>query len=431
MSKINILNLATSDEGGAGIASLYFNELFNKMGHKSLLFVKQSKSTSKKVIAIKRLPANPLSQFFLKVMNRLKRLMNKNGTSSFENRYFFFNVDESEEYISASQILEALPFKPDVILLHWISNFINSITIHELAKKTHAKILWLMIDNAPLTGGCHYPWDCKGYQSDCADCPAILDNSKNDISKRNLALKKHYLPENMELISCSESDFMRAKGSALFKDKTVHKILFPIDENKFAPANKNLAKQFFCIAAGKKVIFYGASTLSNVRKGEQCFLKALLILQEMIKKEGRALNEWVVLVAGRGDKKLFNHFEIPVLHTGFLNEGGVIKAYQAADVFVSPSIEDSGPLMVNQSVMCGTPVVAFETGVALDLVITKKTGYLAKMKDSEDLAMGIKTILELNKVEYDNMSKYCRELGMRKCHSKVQANAFMQILQCS
>ena len=59
-----------------------------------------------------------------------------------------------------------------------------------------------------------------------------------------------------------------------------------------------------------------------------------------------------------------------------------------SDVFLSPSIQDAGPMMLNQALMCGTPAVAFNIGVAYD-IINDKTGYLAKYRDSEDFCKGI------------------------------------------
>ena len=56
------------------------------------------------------------------------------------------------------------------------------------------------------------------------------------------------------------------------------------------------------------------------------------------------------------------------------------------------SIEDSGPMMINESIMCGTPVVCFDMGVARDLVHTGRTGYRAALRDSSDLAFGIREV---------------------------------------
>jgi glycosyltransferase involved in cell wall biosynthesis len=111
------------------------------------------------------------------------------------------------------------------------------------------------------------------------------------------------------------------------------------------------------------------------------------------------------------------------------NTYGIASAYQAADVYVCPSIEDSGPMMINQSIMCGTPVVSFEMGVALDLVVTGKTGYRAKLKDTGDMAKGILDILTLDEDNYKIMSVNCRELALKLCSPDVQSEKIENILR--
>lgn len=425
---MKILNIATTEEGGAGIATRNLNEFFLRSGHNSVLIVRDSKLKNKDVIVLHRTPDKYSWLFYLnKVKNKIKKIMQYINVGPLDLKYFFFNVDESKSHITAKKILAKTPFKPDVVILHWISMFINSKTIHDLHKLTKAKFFWIMIDNAPLTGGCHYPWDCIGFHSDCANCPAIKLNNKKYFAQRNLALKKKFMPKCLELIAGSEQDYKRAQNAMAFSQKKIHKLLFPVDENRFVPGDKYAAKSFFGIESNKKVVFYGTISLNNIRKGGKYFLDALSILQNKFRKDKKDLEDFIVLVAGRSKKEYFQNVGIPVLHVGYLNEESLIKAYQAADVYVSSSVEDSGPLMINQSIMCGTPVVAFEIGVALDLVHTGKTGYRAKLNDCFDLAKKIQKILNLSYSEYIQMCENCTELGLKLCQSSVQIKALQKI----
>lgn len=85
-----------------------------------------------------------------------------------------------------------------------------------------------------------------------------------------------------------------------------------------------------------------------------------------------------------------------------------------ADVFVCPTLADGGPMMVRQSLMCGTPVVAFPVGVSTLLVESGTTGYLAEYGKAEDLARGIDAICDMSKEEYTNMVQTCRKIGVEK-----------------
>ena len=46
-------------------------------------------------------------------------------------------------------------------------------------------------------------------------------------------------------------------------------------------------------------------------------------------------------------------------------------------------------MMINYGVMAYIPVVAFEMGVALDIIRHKENGYIAKWRDVDDFAEGI------------------------------------------
>ena len=260
-----------------------------------------------------------------------------------------------------------------------------------------------MLDNAPITGGCHYPWDCSGYQTDCTNCPAIVEKEYLSKATENLAIKQKQLPQSLAVIACSEGDYQRAKSSSLCRSRSVFKKLVFISDS-FKPGNKVSAKEHFNFSPERKVIFFGASKMNENRKGLYLLVQAFATLQDYIRE-----NEVILLCAGQEMPELNG---MPIKQVGFLSENELIQAYQAADVFVCPSIEDSGPLMINQSIICGTPVVAFETGVASDLVITGETGYRAIKNDHVDLAEGIRQILELSSEDYKTCSRRCREIGM-------------------
>jgi len=413
MNKLNILNLAISDEGGAGIATRYYNDLFREDGHNSILVVKMSNLKNNGVVVLeKKVAKYSLNNLIKKTNFLLTRYFLTRKIGLVDPKYAFLNLFEKKKYSTARKILKNTPFKPDIIALYWISDFINSKIINDLQKLTKAKIVWFMTDNAPMTGGCHYPWECRGYENDCSNCPALL--KKKEIAKENLSFKLNNLPKNLELVTGSESDYQRALNSYLFKSKTIHKIHAPLDENKFVPSDKSHAKAFFGIDSNKRVIYNGSISYIDLRKGSVLFQEALLLLQKKYEEEGKDINELLILIAGNKNEGIIEGLKIPIKRVSYLSESDLIKAYSAADVFVSSSLEDSGPLMVNQSIMCGTPVVSFDIGVAVDFVNNGETGYRVKLRNVHDLAMGIKKILDLDLLEYQRMSNNCRKIGTEK-----------------
>jgi glycosyltransferase involved in cell wall biosynthesis len=82
-------------------------------------------------------------------------------------------------------------------------------------------------------------------------------------------------------------------------------------------------------------------------------------------------------------------------------------------------LEDSGPGIFGQAMLCGTPTVAFATGAAVDMILTGRSGYLAELGNSADLANGINFITGMNPEKYTAMSATCRETGMTTCSFKA------------
>lgn len=428
---MNILNLATTDENAAGVPCLVVNTMFRNAGHNSVMLVRESASGNPGVIALKkRKYGSYIHTFNGKVENKLSAWYRKISPLERDDKYSFHNINEGKEYVSGKTILEHTPFKPDVILVFWVSQFVNSATLAELSELTGAKIIWLMTDNAPLTGGCHYPWDCKGFQTDCSDCPAILTAARKKIAQQNLALKKANLPAEIDLISGSESDYQRAIKSSLFKGKGIHKIVAPIDPERFRPGNKEEARRFFGLKPQQKVIFYGANSFTDPRKGSAEFLTALHALSKKLETSTEAalrVADILILLAGKEGQEFFRDIPIEVKSVGYLNETDLIKAYQAADFMVSPSLEDSGPMMINQSVMCGTPMVTFNTGVAMDIVQNGVTGLRVELFNTDELANAIYRMLCLSVSELEKMSVNCRQFALGELTPEVYASRLMAL----
>lgn len=413
MKQSSVLHLTAVDFGGAGKFALDLNDLLLQMGYRSYLVAMDVKSDNPRVL---RYPQKPFARFFRRALRRHAK--NRLRKVQFDYDYYFYNVLEKYPKGSAKEILKLLTQKPEVIFLHWLTDFVNAKVIHDLYRFTGAKIYWIMIDNAPITGGCHYPWECRGYQTNCGNCPAIVSKKWKWLAEYNLALKLKYLPHQLSLVTGSQTEHLRASLSAIFKNKQIIKMLGFVDENKYQPGNKESARVYFNIPENKKVLFFGAASLKEKRKGMQLLLNAI---------EQLCMDGLLLLVAGNMQEMRIANRDVKML--GYLNEADLIKAYQAADAFVCPSVEDSGPMMINQSIMCGTPVIAFANGVALDLVINGQTGYRASKGDSNDLAIGIQNVLQLTKKEMEQMRLNCRNVALQNYSSSVIKNQLLELME--
>ncbi|MDT8303963.1 MAG: glycosyltransferase [Sedimentisphaerales bacterium] len=342
-------------------------------------------------------------------------------------KYYFQNQSYSLLKKNAD-LYSKLSSKPDIIIAHWISNFVTIENLYQLSLCGSVPVVWYLMDMAPLTGGCHYAWDCNGYMNQCGNCPALHSNQPFDLSYKNLQKKRDLIQKmNLTVVSASSWLTRQAKKATVFNGKRIEQIMLGVDAEIFKPISRDVARKKLKLPPEPKIVFFGAQSKEE-RKGMLYLIEALKSLKKHLGDETKGI---LIITAGNISEiepfliKNFQH-----RHLGFLaGDRMLATAYQAADVFICPSIEDSGPMMINESIMCGTPVVSFEMGVSLDLVQTGKTGYRAKLKNSEDLGKGIIFVLGLNSNEAGNMFKQCQAIGAQFCNHQVQAGAFKRLFE--
>jgi glycosyltransferase involved in cell wall biosynthesis len=383
--------------------SYNFHKNLLKYGYDSILLTQNSNSKDRTVINISNL--------------RFKRFIwFKNALRSFFYRYillrikgygFYQDISENSNYYSLKRIQNKIKFKPDLIIILFDYRILTTKTIGDIYKWSSAKIIWILVDMKPLTGGCSYSGDCLKYITDCNDCPAIGNSLYKNFAKKTLNKKICNLKDiDLTIITNSTYQKNQVKSSFLFKKLSVHHIFLPIDGNIFYYKEKKLARKIIGLPENNKVILFGAVNFNDARKGVNYLIDALYKLKKIYTKEDLNL-----LIVGGGDIEIFNDIGFNIVKLGFVNYEKLALAYQASDLFVCSTIEDSGPIMVPQSLMSGTPVVAFEMGISIDLVKDGKTGFLAKLKDSTSLSVGISKILLQTEIEKENMRNECLSLS--------------------
>jgi len=368
--------------------------------------------------------------FISKILRKLKKHLEKlklykPKLSKANIDYAVQEYDQTKTPISTKKFLQRARFNPDRIIVLFNVGFLSYKNLYELSEITKAPIFLYMMDMAPMTGGCHYAWDCKGYMKQCGSCPALYSNIENDQSRKNWEFKKNYVDKTyLSVIAGTEHQFQQLQKSSLFQNKDKYKILLSIDPQVFMPGDQIDARNYLKLPLDKKIIFFGAGNISSKRKGIKELIAALDILFS------KSDNPTVIhlAIAGGGAEKIINKLKFSYSLLGQLNHKELAKVFQASDLFLCPSIEDSGPMMINQSIMCGTPVVSFDMGVARDLVITGKTGYRAILNNSDDLAKGIYYILNLNRAEYVKTIENCRVIGLELLQPQRQVKKLGAII---
>jgi len=420
---MNICILTSSDGRYGGFSAIVrFHKNLKRFGHNSVMLVANKKSKDDDVIEVGR------SKYFLnKAFLYANRFFRKYVEKNHEPEYYFEHSNIN--FYSGSELLEKIPFKPDVIIVGWVDGFITPNILHDLSRMTNATIIWYLMDMAPLTGGCHFSWGCIKYMENCGNCPAIESVHEDDASRKSMLAKQNLITKtNLAVVPATEWLHQQAKKSSAFKGKKISRIMLGVDETIFRPTPRVDARISLNLPVDSRVLFVGATSLNFKRKGVAYLYQALELLNKKIDVRKTKI---LVLSAGAGDgeevrARISENFQH--VHLGYLKDDySLALAYQASNLYVCPSIEDSGPMMINESVMCGTPVVSFEMGGAFDLVHTGKTGYRANLRSSEDLATGIESILTLSVEGEREMAFRCREVALKCCSPKVQVDSFNRL----
>lgn len=277
----------------------------------------------------------------------------------------------------------------DILQLHWINQ--GFLGMDDLAKlfALGKPVFWHLHDLWAFTGGCHYPGTCTRFEIRCGDCPSLRSPGPRDTShtqwERKAAMYAYNPPV---LVGASAWLAGEAKRSSLAQGAKVTHIPNPIDPEAYFPASSRKdARQKMRLPAEKRYLLFAAMNAADSRKGFNELCDALRLAASH-------LPDTELLVAGKARADLQDALPLPARLLGSLGPEGMRTAYQAADAFVIPSLEENLPNTVLESLACGTPVAGFRTGGIPEMVEDGRNGFLADTGDAQGLARAIRSIWE-------------------------------------
>ncbi len=377
--KITLVN--TSDKvGGAAVACNRLLMALNSQNIPANLLVQNKLSHS-------NLVSSTTNNYFKSKLNfyrfAYERLLFSLKEKSKEVR-FAFSLANTGEDISNNRLI----YEADIIHLHWINFGFLSLNTLEKLLKLNKPVVWTLHDMWTFTGGCHYSGDCTSYQVECKNCPFLIKPGEKDISNAIWNKKsKIYDNKNITFVACSKWLADIAKKSALLNKFRIESIPNPIDTSVYKPSDKFSVRNSLNIDNNKKFLLFGSMNIADKRKGFYYLNQALEILD---KKHPELKESMELIVFGKSKKEVFDKLPYKTNDLGMLSEESrIVAAYNAADLFVLPSLEDNLPNTIMESISCGTPVVAFNTGGIPEMIDHKSNGYLSEYKNEEDLANGI------------------------------------------
>lgn len=415
---MKILLLNTSDTGGgAAVACSRLQEALTSQGAEVKMLVQQQMSHRAGVIGLLKGFWGRLQSNFNFLAERLPFLFFHEKDKSVR---FAFSTAPTGSDISRHPLVQ----EADILHLHWTNRGFLSVSDLKKLMALGKPVVWTLHDMWAFTGGCHYAGDCEHYLQQCGNCPMLKNPTQDDISHRGWQQKKDLLEgiNNLQFVTCSNWLAQKAKSSSLLSAIPVETIPNPIDTSIYCPKDPLPIREKWGIASSAKVLLFGAANINDKRKGLTYLLDALHYYHQHYQLELK------VVIFGKNTS--FDPSAIPFkVHSLPLmtSEKDLVELYNLADVFVQPSLEDNLPNMVMESMACGRPVLAFQTGGLPDLVTHQQNGYLAEYRSVADFAKGIDWLLQHPAPL--NLQQNAREKVLQSFHQEVVAKQYLQLYQ--
>jgi glycosyltransferase involved in cell wall biosynthesis len=342
-TKKQIVYFNTHDKGG-GAAKICF-QLFER-NENSVMFVKNKRRISDEII-----------EFDPDLWNRIggyaRYIERKKGILDFGK-------------IGVLKLLSNFKFQNSSII-HLHNSHGYYLSFYSIEKIiTNKKLVWTLHDDFILTGHCSFSMFCDKWILGCGNCPSldVYPSLKTDTTQINLIEKIATIKKNQPYI-VTPSKWLAERVQLQFPFlKNIEVIYNGVDINVFRPFDKIKTRSELGLPLHGKIVLYVAefSTLNPFKGGE--------IIRDII-RDLQNYNVFFITVGGKNQTNFQNHLSYPYIS----DDIELAKLYSACDVLLYPTQADNLPLVVLESMACGTPVIASKLG-GISEIIDDLNGFL-------------------------------------------------------
>jgi glycosyltransferase involved in cell wall biosynthesis len=315
----------------------------------------------------------------------------------------------------------------DVVHLHGThSGNLSYLALPGLARRRPTVLT--LHDMWAMTGHCAYSYDCERWRTGCGRCPHpdASPPVRRDATAVEWRLKRRvYHRAPLTIVTISDWITGLARQS-LLRRHPIHQIPNGVDTSVYRPLDRADARALLGIPSDRPVLMWLAARLDpqhheGRRKGADLLLEALTLLPASIRREV------FLLLVGKNGGRVAEMAGIPALELGFVASDHLKAiAYSAADLLLFPTRADNMPLVLLESLGCGTPIVSFRVGGVPDIVRPGVTGYLAEPEGAADFARGIVHLLE-DTAGRAAMRRRCREVAVAEYSMDVHVQRHIDL----
>ena len=248
----------------------------------------------------------------------------------------------------------------DVLNIHWAAYLLSLGELDALTRRGQP-VFFTLHDFHYLTGGCHYPAACTGFEAGCHNCPQV-DRARIAPPRiaRNHAIKREiFARPNVHLIAPSAWLRDRAVGAGIVPRARAHVL-----RNPYAPRQAPLLHR----KRDPLRILLIADSLHEGRKQMPLALEALAHLVAARRKAGAPVALKVDLV-GKSDAPLLERLAksgVPhTAHGRLTDPDRLAEIFARTDLLLTCSNEDNWPnILVEAGAFGAVPVVGPGHGCA-------------------------------------------------------------------
>lgn len=315
--------------------------------------------------------------------------------------------------------------RPDLLHLHNLHDSFRFGIVRRLPSRV--PLVWTLHDMWPLTGYCCYDMGCGKFADGClGECPEAgrcgpaAGTAAHEWRRRERFYARH--ASRMAFV-CPSRWMVRQAERRFGNRMRVEWIPNSVNTEVFAPIpDRRAVRRALGLPEEGAIILAGAHWAGDPRKGNN-FIRA-------------AWQEWRRWIGGPCTLVLFGQQlrQDEVLpewrHVGLVRDEKMMNLlYNAADVFVLPTLADNLPNTLVESLAAGTPCVAHDVGGCSDVVREGVTGKLVPVGNGERLVASVRDLLSLSISEREGFQRRCREAAEREYAPALQARRHKELYE--
>ena len=394
--------------GGAARAAYRIHHALIEYGIDSTMFVNQSTAGDWTVSSERA----KLSKMFIQIKPSIASLITK--TLVTQNP-----ITHSPANIPTKWAAKLNSSTASVVHLHWINN--EMISIADIGK-INKPVVWSLHDMWPFCGAEHYTEDFRWRDGYLKDNRPPYERGF-DLNRWTSIRKLKHWKVPMNIVASTRWLADCASKSLLMRGWPVTVIPYAIDVSVWKPMDKLMARKLLNLPLHAHLILFGAIG------GKQDPRKGFDLLEAAIKELPGYLPKLELVIFGQLKPKNAIDLPFPVHYTGHLYDDISMRIlYCAADVMIVPSRQEAFGQTGTEAQCCGTPVVTFDATGLRDIVVHMQTGYLANPFSHQDLANGIKWVLE-DEIRQAHLSAKSRQRAVQLWSNEVIAKQYMNVYQ--